>query len=129
MSAYGNFVHDHLPNNSMPNNSTLLLDFEDLIQSFRAWEAQRLASFYNFQYNLAEPLQCISVVYEDLQDNWKSNMRTIFQFLGVDDVSVKPTTVKQQHRPLSQIIHNMDDLKYILEMDTHYAHLLPSLQV
>lgn len=51
--------------------------------------------------------------YEDLVDNWKSEITGMQRFLGVEPMDLKPKTVKQDTRPIQEIISNYATLRRV----------------
>jgi LPS sulfotransferase NodH len=55
--------------------------------------------------------ELLELFYEDLTTNTEIESRRILDFLGFDYRRLKPMTVKQNVRPLNQVITNYDELK------------------
>ena len=85
---------------------SFLLDYDECLADFertRAWETDYDARFAH------HPL--LEVGYEDLAKDHETEMARAFDFLGVHQEAVHPTTYKQAQRTLSQRIINYDELK------------------
>jgi len=87
-------------------NTAIHLDYEKCRQAFvdrREWE-RKYDTFFEGHHK-------IDVLYEDLCDNYDSEMRRIQAFLNADYQVVKPLTFKQSKGSLSRDISNYQDLK------------------
>jgi LPS sulfotransferase NodH len=51
------------------------------------------------------------LTYEELQQQWASNMGKVLSFLGVEDVLLEPVTRKQELRTPRQVVTNFDEIR------------------
>ena len=72
---------------------------------------------------LFKNLNTLEIFYEDMSKDYQQQMNRIFSFLNLEQQQVKPTTIKQESRPLKDIIENYVDVKRILE-DTDFVRCL-----
>lgn len=82
------------------------LDYEECLRAF-TW-AQETKKQYDIYF---EESHKIDVFYENLSNNYASELKRIQEFLGVNYEAVKPTTYKQSKQPLSKAISNYYELK------------------
>lgn len=87
-------------------NVSISLNYEECLKSFteiQEWEKKYDIFFEN---------SCkIDVLYENLSNDYKNEMKRIQEFLGVDYEVVRPSTYKQSNQPLSKAISNYFELK------------------
>ena len=88
-----------------PVDVTLVLDPNELLRRFVIAENQRRENEQDFH-----GCPALEVCYEDLADDFETEMARIFRFLGVPPHPVRPTTRRQERRPLHQAIRNYDTI-------------------
>lgn len=86
--------------------TAISLDYEECLKAFT--EATEIKKQFDIHF---EGHHKIDVSYEDLSDDYESEMKRIQEFLGVNYEVVKPSTYKQSNQPLSETISNYFDLK------------------
>ena len=62
----------------------------------------------------------LEITYEDLVDNSEETLAKVQDFLGVERLELKTKLVKIQHRPMSEVLENYDEMKAYFA-DTDYA--------
>ena len=69
-------------------------------------------SLEDYQRNEAEFAKCrsLTICYEQLSADAEGIMREVFGFLGVPGHSVRPTTCRQERRPLREIVENFEEV-------------------
>jgi len=55
----------------------------------------------------------IYINYEDLVENWDENMAMLQKAIGADPQPVRPTTSKQEQRPIQEIVGNYEELRNV----------------
>jgi LPS sulfotransferase NodH len=95
---------------------SVALTFEECEVEFRTATAQEAAFDARFGKH---PL--LNVVYEDLVKNFTPEMARIQDFLGVEQLVLRPTTVQQGKRPLAEQVVNYYELKERFQ-HTPWAH-------
>lgn len=73
----------------------------------------REATRLHYAHRLAQigERETLTVWYEDLCDRWSETVAGVQEFLGVPHVELKQATVKNETRPLSEVIENWDEVK------------------
>ncbi len=85
---------------------SITLDYEDCLREFI--HSQQIKSQYNIFFQ-DHPI--INVVYENLSDDYETELKKVQDFLEVDNKPVKPLTYKQSRQPLKEAISNYFELK------------------
>lgn len=109
-----------------PEEAVVELEPSELIRNFESAEGRRLDNERWFA-----PCPTLDVCYEDMAHHLDAEMERISRFLGVTPRPVRPTTRRQEQRPLQRAIGNYETIARTLsgtswevfldEDDTRYA--------
>ncbi len=92
--------------NSKPEEVTISLDYQECLGYFKRTETSIETHDLLFANH-----QKIDVVYEDLSQDYASEMKRVQEFLELDYETLKPNTLKQSSLSLSESISNYFELK------------------
>ncbi len=92
--------------NNVPKQVTVSLDYQECITYFNYMKTVTKAYDLLFTQH-----QKIDVIYEDLSQDYASEIRRVQEFLELDYEISEPITLKQSSLPLSQSISNYFELK------------------
>ncbi|WP_217385639.1 sulfotransferase [Dolichospermum sp. UHCC 0259] len=92
--------------NNKPKEVTVSLDYQECLGYFKWTQASMETHDLLFANH-----QKIDVVYEDLSQDYESEMKRVQEFLELDYETLKPNTLKQSSLSLSESISNYLELK------------------
>ncbi len=98
---------------SHSSSSKVAMNPEKAIEYFR-----HQVNRYQQNQNDFKDHESITVIYEEILADYDGQMARLFEFLNVPNHKVRPRTFKQEHRPLSEIITNYQELKAALQPTT-----------
>ncbi|ACK72622.1 sulfotransferase, putative [Gloeothece citriformis PCC 7424] len=85
---------------------SIKLEYEDCLQEFT--HSQEIKAKYN---KFFQDHQVINMIYENLSNDYETELKKLQDFLEVDYKPVKPLTYKQSKQPLKEAISNYYELK------------------
>jgi LPS sulfotransferase NodH len=74
-------------------------------------EFEKVAAFEKYYSELFANHSVLEIYYEDLYKSIQSEGRRILDFLGIKRASLRERTVKQNIRPMREVLKNYDELK------------------
>jgi LPS sulfotransferase NodH len=85
---------------------SITLDYEDCLQEFT--HSQEIKAQYDTFF---QDHPVINITYENLSEDYETELKKIQDFLEVDYHPVKPLTYKQSRQPLKETLANYFELK------------------